>query len=291
MVSMTADLDGSVHFLDYGGSGTPLVCVHGLGGSAINWMAVGPGMTRQNRVLALDLPGFGYTPLGGRSASLEGSGELLDRFLREVAGSPVVLVGSSMGGLLALQQAARQPDTVHAIVLVDPALPWPGRNRFDLRVWAFFGALTAPGVAGRGPAWRSRRLGAERLVHEMLAAVCVQPDRVPRELVQAQVEQVLDRLHASNGDTRALSRAGRSLLRALARKRYDAVYGAVRAPVLVVHGDRDRLVPVESSLTLAQEYGWLVSVLHGVGHVPMMEAPEEFLQAVRPWLVEVSRAA
>ena len=55
----TVDLDGPVHYLDFGGAGPPLVMVHGLGGSAINWMAVGAEMAKDYRAVALDLAGFG----------------------------------------------------------------------------------------------------------------------------------------------------------------------------------------------------------------------------------------
>src|ERR687886_710247 len=131
MVSKSVDLDGPVHYLDFGGAGTPLVCVHGLGGAALNWMAVGPPLARGHRVLAPDLPGFGRTALGDRRASLGANRRLLDRFIREVAGSPAIVMGNSMGGLLTVLQAAHSPETVRAVVLVDPALPWRGRRRVE----------------------------------------------------------------------------------------------------------------------------------------------------------------
>jgi pimeloyl-ACP methyl ester carboxylesterase len=57
--------------------------------------------------------------------------------------------------------------------------------------------------------------------------------------------------------------------------------------VLVVHGELDRLVPASSSLALARRLGWRVEVLPGVGHLPMMEAPEEFLGVTLRWLAGV----
>jgi pimeloyl-ACP methyl ester carboxylesterase len=282
--SRTADLDGIVHYVEFGGAGTPLVCVHGLGGSALNWMAVGPTLAEENRVLGVDLPGFGRTPLNGHSARIEANQGFLDRFLREVVGPPAIVMGNSMGGLIAVLQAARHPDTVRALVLVDPALPWPGWRRFDLQVWAFFGTLMLPGIAGQGLELRRRRLGAEHLVRETLSVICAEPERVPAELVQAHVEEALGRLGADGVGNRALIQAGRSLLRVLVRRHYDPVYEAVRAPVLLVHGDRDRLVPVECSLVIGQRHGWQVATLPGVGHVPMMETPQEFLGITQPWL-------
>ena len=70
--SLWADLDGPVHYVDFGGpAGAPLVvCVHGLGGSHANWLAIAPQLARTHRVLALDLGGFGLTRGGDRGTSL-----------------------------------------------------------------------------------------------------------------------------------------------------------------------------------------------------------------------------
>src|SRR5262247_294097 len=119
MVSRHADLDGPVHYLDFGGDGPPLVCVHGLSGSALNWTLVAPALADRHRVFAVDLRGFGRTPLGPGSR-LSDNRHLLDLFLREVAGGPTTLVGNSMGGLVSVLQAAAAPETVSSLVLVDP---------------------------------------------------------------------------------------------------------------------------------------------------------------------------
>ena len=67
-MSRFVDLDGPLHYLDFGGpaDGPLLVCVHGLGGSHVNWVAIGPKLAQTCRVLALDLAGHGRTPLAGR---------------------------------------------------------------------------------------------------------------------------------------------------------------------------------------------------------------------------------
>src|SRR5439155_6364582 len=77
--SRTIDLDGPVHYADFGGDGPTMVLVHGLGGSFVDWAAVGPDLAGRARVVAPDLAGFGHTPLDGRSASVEANRDLLDR--------------------------------------------------------------------------------------------------------------------------------------------------------------------------------------------------------------------
>jgi pimeloyl-ACP methyl ester carboxylesterase len=291
MVSRSVDLDGRVHYYDFGGSGPPLVLVHGLGGAALNWMAAGHGLAQGHRVLALDLRGFGETPLGNGLSTIEANQRLLDRFIREVAGSPAVVVGNSMGGLLTTLQAARQPETVRAAVLVDPALPWRTRQRIDLPILTFFGAMLVPGLAEWQLKWRRRRLGPDRIAAETLAMCTVDPYRVPEQAREAHLELARRRADRPDGE-RALAQAARSLLRMLARPgSFSATYGAVRAPVLIIHGDRDRLVPVQSSLAIGHRYGWAVEVLPDVGHIPMLEVPGPFVRVTLSWLDSLLRAA
>src|SRR3989442_8461003 len=123
MRSRTIDLDGPVHYADFGGTGPTLVLVHGLGGSHVNWMAVAPALARDARVLAVDLAGFGRTPLGERSADVHANRILLDRFLEGVAAGPAVLVGNSMGGLVAMMEAALAPERAAGPRLGPPSQP------------------------------------------------------------------------------------------------------------------------------------------------------------------------
>ncbi|MGI9609095.1 MAG: alpha/beta fold hydrolase, partial [Acidimicrobiia bacterium] len=65
------DLDGPVHYADYGGDGSPMVLVHGLGGSHLNWLHVAHRLAERHRVVAVDLAGFGLTPPAGRKATVQ----------------------------------------------------------------------------------------------------------------------------------------------------------------------------------------------------------------------------
>lgn len=289
MVSEHADLEGPVHYLDFGGDGPPLVCVHGLAGSALNWMAVGPALAARHRVLALDLRGFGRTPLGP-GARLRDNLRLLDRFVREVAGAPATLIGNSMGGLLSVLQAGTSPETVSGLVLVNPALPYRGRRPFDVSLYAFFAALSPP-VAGEAVLrWGGRRFGPERVVDAVLDACCVDAGRVPADLRRALIDQEVERF-ASARSHRALAQASRSLLWALRRRGLAATYAQVAAPVLVLHGEQDRIVPASISRVVGARFGWQVEVLPGIGHVPMMETPDDFLRVTLGWLASNQPAA
>src|SRR5436309_2865366 len=155
MRSRTIDLDGPVHYADFGGTGPTLVLVHGLGGSHVNWLAVAPVLARRARVLAVDLAGFGLTPLGERSADVHTNRVLLDRFLDTVAAEPAVLVGNSMGGLLAMMEAALAPERVAGLVLVAPAQPRSAEARVDGTVAVLFTLYALPLVGEQVLRWRA----------------------------------------------------------------------------------------------------------------------------------------
>src|SRR5450759_1234702 len=144
-VSRWVDLGVPVHYVDHGGpaDGPLLVMVHGLGGSLVNWAALAPLLTDTCRVLALDLLGFGHTQAGTHSTSVTANQHMLQRFLSEVAGGPVILVGNSMGGLITILQATQHPESVTAVVLIDPALPVKVGSQPDPLVAASFGMYAA----------------------------------------------------------------------------------------------------------------------------------------------------
>jgi len=294
MRSRTVDLGGPVHFADFGGAGPTMVLVHGLGGSHLNWLAVGPALAARARVLAPDLAGFGRTPLAGRSAHVRANAQLLDRFIDVVAEGPAILIGNSMGGLLAMMEAERQPEKVTRLVLVGAAQPRPPGTRFDPVVALTFAAYAVPGLGERFMRWRAARRGPEGLVRDTLQLVCADPGRVPAEVVAAHVALARDRMDRMPWGNQAFLEAARSIVFTLARRReVHAMIGRIAAPALLVQGTRDRLVSLAASrATAALRPDWTLAVLEGIGHVPQLEAPERFVATVTGWLDgDVGRAA
>ncbi len=290
MESRWADLDGPVHYAVEGDSGSPLLLVHGLGGSSANWTAVAGRLAEEHRLYAIDLSGFGRTPVAGRGSSLGANRKLLARFVEEVVGAPVTLVGNSMGGALGILLAAHEPELVTAALLLDPACPRPlGPRSFDPAVLAAFAAFSVPVVGERYLRSRSARLSAEQVVRMTLELCCADASRVPEEAVRAQVAMAEERRGMAWADAAFLS-AARSLVGLLARpRRYYGLAARVGCPTLVIQGAEDRLVPVAAVRRLAERRpGWRLEIIPGIGHVPMLEAPERFLELALPFIREVA---
>jgi pimeloyl-ACP methyl ester carboxylesterase len=288
--SSTVDLGGPVHMVDHGGrpEGPTVVLVHGLGGSHLNWDLFAPLLTAHARVLSLDLPGFGGSEPGTRQATVQANVAVLDRFLREVAGAPVVLVGNSMGGMISILETAAAPELVRGLVLLDPAVPGPRRS-LDPLVALLFATYALPGLGERALRARRRRTGARAQVLDMLRLCGVDPTGVPASLVDRSVALVEQRQDVTGMD-RAFLAAARSLLRVLADPRaYRRAMAGISVPVLLVHGDRDRLVPVANAREVAGRHPhWRYVELPGVGHVPQLQVPERLAEETLGWLEDTA---
>ena len=279
-----ADLGGPVHYIDFGGSGTPVLMVHGLGGNALNWMAVGPAIAETHHAIAIDLAGFGQTPLFGRSATVGANTQLVHDFIFDVIGRPVVLMGNSMGGHIAILEAADHPDPVSSLVLVDAATPGIHVRRPEPRILGAMAALSIPGLAQTVIDRQLRTLGPEGLVKRALELVSADPSRVDPAVVEAHTQLTREREHLGPQNSRAFIQAMRSIGIRMADPRFWTRVSAVRAPTLVIHGSLDRVIPVAAARELVRRRpDWELRVLEGVGHVPMLEAPELFTATLDAW--------
>jgi pimeloyl-ACP methyl ester carboxylesterase len=278
-VSRHVDLGGPVHYVDFGGpaDGPVLVLVHGLGGSHLDWALLAGHLTDRFRVFAPDLLGYGLNAPDHRFSTIAANTDLIRRFITEVVGGPVVLVGNSMGGLIASRVGG---PSVSRLVLIDPALPY----RPDVALVMTLGRLALP-VLGRSVLAFSRRgRTARRQVLETFARCCFDPSRVPDALVTA-VAELLEHRAARPGADDAFLASARTLL-AINRRTAWAALRDVTVPVLLIHGEQDRLVSVGSAREAARRNPqWTAEFLDGVGHLPQIEVPDRVAAVVRDWIV------
>jgi pimeloyl-ACP methyl ester carboxylesterase len=290
MQSFTTDIGGPVFVADYGGSGMPAVLVHGLGGSHINWAAVGPELARSFHVLAPDLPGFGRSPSAGREASIAANVRVIEELIRRLDAGPVLLMGNSMGGLISLGVAAGRSDLLSGLVLVDAALPVPREElfRFNPVALRFVAAFAVPRLGEYFLSRAAGTVGAEGLVRSTLARCTVDWRRVDPRLVQEMIDLERERLARPRWHE-AVIEGTRSIVQTLmARRHVERWIRAVSAPTLLVHGARDGVVRVSSARAASDmRPDWEYVELGDAGHVPMMEVPRLFLDTVDDWLESV----
>jgi pimeloyl-ACP methyl ester carboxylesterase len=279
-----------LHAVEWGDGSARVLLVHGLGGHTISWEPVGPALAERLRatVTTVDLPGFGLTRVPrGRRATLGTHGRVL-RALLERWG-PATVAGNSMGGALGIGLAARRPDLVRALVLVDPALPRPATQRAQWSVMARLAPMMVPAVGARFMAARGRLLGPERLVDEAMGWTLCDPARLDPELRRRLVELARIRRGFPEAPA-AYAESARSLLWYLTgRMRADEA--RVSSPTLIVHGAQDKLVPAAAARALAaRRPDFALEMIDDCGHAPQLEVPDQFLAAAVPWLTRTLAA-
>jgi pimeloyl-ACP methyl ester carboxylesterase len=262
---------------------TPLVLVHGLGGSTINWELVGAELSNRlgTTVTALDLPGFGRTRAEDRATTFEAHRHVVKRLLLDRG--PAVLAGNSMGGSISVSLAARHPELVHGLVLVNAAYPRPNGNIEQLARTAKFAMLTLPRVATPIVNARALRLGSERVVDSTLQFVLAEPELLDPALRTRLVELATERNRYPEA-AGAYAQSGGTLFRYIVtRMRTDLA--AITVPTMVLHGRLDRLVSVTFARAVAQRQPRFHYVeLADVGHAPQLEAPARFVDLVANWI-------
>lgn len=267
----------------------PQLLVHGLGGSSVGWVQVMEGLTAHGPVAALDLPGFGRTPLtDDDQLTVQGCLELTLAVADVLGWERFTLHGNSLGGLLGVLLAAHHPTRVERLVLVSPALPprWPlrllvpSRAMLDGMVPLAVSSMTAAGLGALG-------LGGpeldERRNRALLKLIFHDPDVADPAVLGLMGADLAE----SDGAHRR--RALLSLMWSIARSWSDPrrVWRAVHrvgVPTLVLGGTRDAIVPSGVLRTvLAARPDWEGHLLDDRRHVLMLEDPEGYLHLVERW--------
>jgi pimeloyl-ACP methyl ester carboxylesterase len=198
-------------------------------------------------------------------------------------------MGNSMGGMIASLVAGHRADLVESLVLVNPGLPAPlaAATKVPATALALFAPFVLPGVGERLMRQRYERMDADQLYDDTLKLIVAHRDRLSTELLD------VGRENARRGmelDWRlpGFAQAAESLMALLVGPSRASVHRALEsivAPTLLLWGDRDRLVG-ESVIdgTAERRPDWDVHVWSDVGHVPMMEVPDAFLDVVSGWL-------
>jgi pimeloyl-ACP methyl ester carboxylesterase len=285
---MVVSQDLPVRLAVLGSGDDVIVCLHGLGGSGLNFGMVAPLLAADHRVVVPDLLGHGRSsspaPGGGVvEAQLQMIGEVIDR----EADGPVLLVGHSMGGILAQLHALRAPHTVSGLVLLDPPVPNITRLRRDPRLTAKLALLRSPGV-GAQVARTLARMTPEELVQRQLADATPHTDRIPEVAVQATVEETRERVEnglAKDGQ-RAQWDAILEIVALLARPAaWRQQLTGITAPTLWLQGEDDPLAaPAAAAALAASRPDWTFRTRAGVGHLPQLEDPAWTFEVVDTWL-------
>ncbi|MFE9206211.1 alpha/beta fold hydrolase [Micromonospora sp. NPDC007230] len=236
----------------------PVVLVHGTRFARGQWQPQLAALAAEFPVAAIDLPGHGR-----RSAEpwdLDRAADVVAEAVHDLDAGPALVVGHSLGGYVSLHVARRHPDLLAGLVLMGASVATTGPLTVPYRLMA---ALVARLPAARLTAWNDRLL--RRLY--------------PPEVVGATI--------ADGYAFHTLPVAWRDVM-----GRFDATsLAAVRAPVLILNGERDRLFRAGEQEFARARPGTRIELVPGAGHLANFDAPAAVTEAIRRFARELSPAA
>ena len=246
--------------LDFGGDGPGVLLLHGLAGTALEWEGTAGWLTQEHRVVALDQRGHGRSER--RPGDVTPAGFVADVLaaIESLSLAPAILVGQSLGGLIAFLAASERPDLVDALIVVE-ATPTREGPEVAEQIADYFDSwpLPFPSHDAAVTFFGGESLRARAWARNLVA----QPDGLRPAF-----------------DTDVLVAAIRE---ALARAYWDE-WRALSVPTLLVRGEEGELSPSEAdAMAAAQPSAQLVSI-PGAGHDVHLDAPEAWRSAVEAFL-------
>ena len=260
--------DLTYSYYDGGPQDAPaIVMIHGFGANKDNWLRFARPLTAQYRVIALDLPGFGDSSKPtSLSYDVASQSERVLALLDALKISKFHVIGNSMGGHISALLAARHPERVLSAALLDNAgVEAPNKSEFFRRIEQ---GEANPLVVSKPEDFR-----------RLLDFVFVEAPPMPAPLQEHFAAQAM------------ANAAHYQLIFGHLRERYvplEPELPKITAPVLLLWGDKDRVLDVSSievMKPLLQKPS--VVVMKNCGHVPMLERPEETAGHYQRFLTQV----
>ena len=224
-----------------------VVLFHGLGASSASFYPVIPHLRHAYRVIVPDLPGYGASrpPRGREFLTFAELVEVAEKFLARVAPHGAYLAGNSMGGWIAAKLAARRPDLVAGMALLNPGGP-----ALRAEDWVDFARVILAEERGTVDEW------LRRVFHKPPLTIRLLTRDFRRIMRGPSVSQLMTSLQAED----FLS---------------EEELGRVRCPAVLVWGERDRLIPDGCrSFYLKKLKGVRYEPVPDCGHCPQLECPD-----------------
>jgi pimeloyl-ACP methyl ester carboxylesterase len=254
----------------------PIVFVHGLSGSWPNWLEQLPAFASEHRVISLDLPGFGHSPMPHETISISGYAHLVDRLLDQLGVDAAAVVGNSMGGFIGAELAITFPQRVERLVLVSAAGISTHSPRGSAQAVPALRRLER--ILMASAAWTASKsdttMRRARLRDAALGVVIRHPSELSAALAAEQVRGA-----GKPGFLQGLE----AVIDYEIRERLSEI----ACPTLIVWGERDRLINVRDAYVFAE----LIPnsrkvVFEDTGHMSMLERPREFNSLLEEFLAE-----
>jgi pimeloyl-ACP methyl ester carboxylesterase len=274
------DIAGVQTYVADAGDGPAVLLIHGYGDTADGWRRVAPGLLKDHRVVALDMPPFGRSASPPKGKLLDFYSEFFPSFLEELDLDRTTVIGHSLGGAVALRLAIENPDRVERLGLVAPAglgdaPPWWWHALTARLLWQ--GALAIPSPL-------TTPIVRQGLKGFLALRLFAGPNRLGSE-----IKHLVD-MHGSRTDLSKLLAAGHACIDSYTGRLLEQSI-ELEIPLWMLWGRRDGLVPSVHARAFARAHpDAKVHVLDDCGHYPQIELPQRFNTLLRRWLDQTAPA-
>jgi pimeloyl-ACP methyl ester carboxylesterase len=251
-----------------GGDGPPMVLMHGgIETGGVYWAPVMSRLAENYRLVVPDVPGLGESEPVAR-LDAPAFAEWFDALLRVTCNEKPTIISHSLDGSLTARFATQHGDLLRGLVIY--GAPGIGHYRLPLAL-----LVTAIRFDLR-PSERNNARFADWAFLDSVETRSRDPEWYDAFMAYG----------LSRGATQHVKRTMRQLIKAGSKQIPDAELQGIEAPVALIWGRRDRMVPLRIAELASSKFGWPLHVVDGVGHVPHIEQPEAFLQALEAALRE-----
>lgn len=254
------NIDGSkIRYIKTGSSKKNLVLIHGLGASAERWAPVFPYLEKHYNVIVPDLIGFGYSDKPNTDYTAEFFAKFVSSFVETLGLGRTAIMGSSLGGQIAVEYAAANQQYVDRLILVSPA---GAMKQSTPALDAYVMAALYPDAETAKNAF-TMMTGNNKNVNQNIIDEFVQRMRLPNAKF-AFMSTLLGLKNAPEITTRLEK---------------------ILVPTLVVWGELDPVIPVKYAETFVREIrDCRFYQMENCGHTPYVEDPENFAKLVLDFL-------
>jgi len=261
-----------IHY-EESGEGDPVLFIHGFGETLYTWSKLVPVLSKKNRVIAIDLMGFGNSdkPADSSLYTLEYQAKLVVQFIKQKNLKNVTLVGHSYGGgvtMLATVMLLKDEGIIGKLIII-------GGIAYKMPIPAFIKLLVIPFFSKFALAL----IPKQYLIKHMLKAVYYYAEKIEQPFVDAYAGP----LHKRSAQSALVYTARLIMPDNLGD--YTSQYANIEVPALLLWGDRDVVVPIETGKQLSQDLpAARLEVFHDCGHVPQEEESEKTLALISKFL-------
>ena len=248
-----------IRYLEEGSSNSNIVLIHGLGGFAERWSAVIPLLSKKYHVIALDLPGYGYSDKPSIDYTPEFFLKFIFDFLDSMGIRKTHMIGTSLGGQIVAECAITQNKMIEKIALVCPAGIMKGSTP----------TLDAYSMAALYPSYDTVKTAYEMMTDSN------------KKVSNDTIEDFIKRMTQSNAKMAFMSTI-------LALKNASPIterLSNIMVPTLLIWGAHDTMIPIKYANDFASSIkNCRLEIMENCGHTPHIEEPAKFSQIVLNFL-------